>query len=407
MSAQELILANNKTPVHVATDFLGVIKDIERCIEDSNAQVATIQNRGLFKSAFSSSRKDLLGISQSQNKINEMMLGLIQEVITLNTMSYSFLAAVISEVEQRGREGWRDNEGNIQQLSETGRQFADRANDIFVKILDGSKSTQNKIEVNQKNLLELRESLDLKAVMVQKNTAEISVIKASLSDKAVQMQENLQAINSIQSLLKEKSERLGNLDRVLEQKKQTLEHHDQAIHSLIAELQENNRLDIQREQTIESIQARLDRMEQQSSDALGTLHSGLASAVQHLAGLDTALEGKQQSLDAIDQTLQTLHQQLTQQDREQTRKFDALTTVIQENITLSGVHDQRLAGSDQALQALTRELHTLEQQLTTHREITARSAARSNVAIACLAGGLLVVAGVAAYALFALLQNAS
>ncbi len=49
MSAQPLVLANNKTPANVATDFLCVIKDIEACIENSNSQAAAIENRGLFQ----------------------------------------------------------------------------------------------------------------------------------------------------------------------------------------------------------------------------------------------------------------------------------------------------------------------------------------------------------------------
>lgn len=256
MSTQQLVLANDKTPAIVARDFLSVIKDIEICIENSNSQAAAIENRGLFKSAFSSSRKDLVDISRSQNKINEMMLGLIQEVITLNVMSYSFLAAVISEMERSSRNGWKDSEGKFQELSDTGRQFADRANDIFVKILDGSKSTQSKIEVNQQSIAELRDKLQLKAAMVLKHNAEIDSIKSTLSDKAVQMQKSQQAISSIQSLLEVKAERLSNLDQALEKKKQTLEQHDQAIHALIEELQENNRLDLIREQVIQDIQAK-------------------------------------------------------------------------------------------------------------------------------------------------------
>lgn len=286
MSAQPLVLANNKTPANVASDFLCVIKDIEACIENSNSQAAAIENRGLFKSAFSSSRKDLVDISRSQNKINEMMLGLIQEVITLNAMSYSFLAAVIGELEDRCRNGWKDSNGQFQKLSETGRQFADRANDIFVKILDGSKSTQNKIEVNQQHIAELRDKLQLKAQMVLKHNAEIDSIKSTLSHKALQMQKSQQDISSIQSLLEVKAERLSLLDQVLEKKKQTLEQHDQAIHALIEELQENNRLDMVREQVIQDIQMQLDALKQRANQHKVVM-SGLAIACAALATITT------------------------------------------------------------------------------------------------------------------------
>ncbi|ROZ84217.1 hypothetical protein EF096_10750 [Pseudomonas neustonica] len=286
MSAQPLVLANNKTPANVATDFLCVIKDIEACIENSNSQAAAIENRGLFKSAFSSSRKDLVDISRSQNKINEMMLGLIQEVITLNAMSYSFLAAVIGELEDRCRNGWKDSDGQLQELSDTGRQFADRANDIFVKILDGSKSTQNKIEVNQQKIAELRDKLQLKAQMVLKHNAEIDSIKNTLSNKAVLMQKSQQDISSIQSLLEVKAERLSLLDQALEEKKQTLEQHDQAIHALIEELQENNRLDMAREQVVQDMQVQMAALSQRANHHK-IFMSGLAIGCAALATITT------------------------------------------------------------------------------------------------------------------------
>lgn len=286
MSAQPLVLANNKTPGNVATDFLCVIKDIEACIENSDSQAAAIENRGLFKSAFSSSRKDLVDISRSQNKINEMMLGLIQEVITLNAMSYSFLAAVIGELEDRCRNGWKDSDGQFQELSDTGRQFADRANDIFVKILDGSKSTQNKIEVNQQSIAELRDKLQLKAQMVLKHNAEIDSIKNTLSNKAVLMQKSQQDISSIQTLLEVKAERLSHLDQALEEKKQTLEQHDQAIHALIEELQENNRLDMAREQVVQDMQMQLAALSQRANHHK-IFMSGLAIACAALATITT------------------------------------------------------------------------------------------------------------------------
>ncbi|MEH6500660.1 MAG: hypothetical protein V7751_14840 [Pseudoalteromonas distincta] len=265
MSAQELILVNNKTPAIVASDFLSVIKDIEICIEGSANQVLRIESRGLLKSVFSSSRNDLVEISRSQNKINEMMLGLIQEVITLNTMSYSFLAAVISEMEQSARSGWKDSEGQIQKLSDTGRQFADRATDIFGKILDGSRSTQSRIEVNQKGIDELREKLNLKAEIVQKHGLEIDSIKDTLSHKALELQNSKREITGIQAVLESKAQRLREIDNLLENKKQTLESHEETIHTLIGELKENNRLDMLREQTILNLQAQIEagRAEQQ------------------------------------------------------------------------------------------------------------------------------------------------
>ena len=113
MSTQELVAKQAMTPAVIASDLLNVIKDIERSISDSTEKTGAIEQRGMFKSMFASSKTDLIDISKSQNKINELMLGLIQEIITLNTMSYSFLAAVIGELEQRAKTGWTDSEGRF------------------------------------------------------------------------------------------------------------------------------------------------------------------------------------------------------------------------------------------------------------------------------------------------------
>lgn len=275
MSAQELVLVNNKTPSSVASELLSVIKDIEVCIEGSNNQVSTIENRDIFESAFSSTSKDLIDISRSQNKINDMMLGLIQEVITLNTMSYSFLAAVISEMDQLSRSGWVDSEGRFQELSDTGRQFADRANEIFVKILDGSRSTHSKIEVNQKDIEDLRENLQHKAVQVEQHGLEIV---------------------SILSTLEEKAHRLSKLDDLLEQKMQTLEEHDKAIQALVKERQENNRMDMVREQTVQDIQGQIAILTKRTHDTTVTLMAQKAEHDQQTASLRKAMEEVEQRL---------------------------------------------------------------------------------------------------------------
>ncbi|UYO92982.1 hypothetical protein [Pollutimonas sp. M17] len=261
METQQLVLANNKTPGMVATDFLSVIKDIENCIEEGKGKVSEIENRGLFKSLISSSSSDLVDISQSQNKINGMMLGLIQEVITLNTMSYSFLAAVIGEMEQRFRNGWKDSNGRYQRLSDTGRQFADKAHDIFVKILDGSKSTLDKIALNQQSIEVLRIEFDLRS-------EEIAGLKSALSDKSIQIHQSQEAISNIKAGLELKAARLSDLDKAFDQKKQVLEEHGKAIQALTEELRENSRTDLLREQNIEDIQSALDGLRLQI-DGLG------------------------------------------------------------------------------------------------------------------------------------------
>lgn len=282
MSAHELIPLENKTPVLVAADLLSVIKDIERSIEDSSHQVSRIENRGLFKRAFSSSHSDLVDISKSQNKINEMMLGLIQEIITLNTMSYSFLAAVIGELEQRAKTGWVDSEGRFQELSETGQQFADRAHDIFSKILAGSKSTQNKIEVNQQNIEQLQQQLLVKSEAVTRNRQDIENLKSTLATKAELMERNREDIGNIQSVLEARAERLSNLDKLLQEKRSVDEQQDSAIKALLDELQENNRLDIEREQNMNRLQQDLQAL----AEKLETLET---SSCAHQGRMKTVL----------------------------------------------------------------------------------------------------------------------
>ncbi len=288
MGTEQLVLANNKTPGMVATDFLGIIKDIESCIEQSNGKVAEIGNRGLLKSMVSSSRSDLIDISKSQNKINEMMLGLIQEVVTLNAMSYSFLAAVIGEMEQRFRDGWKDSNGRYQSLSDTGRQFADKAHDIFVKILDGSKSTLDKIALNQQGIEVLRAEFDRKSQVLLENSKEIVGLKTELSDKSLQIHQSQETINSIKAGLELKAVRLSHLDKAFEHKKQVLEEQGKAIQALITELQENSRTDLAREQSIEAIQKALDGLGQQL-DGLGSqLEENRVDALRRIGRLKIA-----------------------------------------------------------------------------------------------------------------------
>lgn len=156
MSARESLLPAQATPELVAVDLLGYIKDIELLLSGSRDSIRRIEDRGLWGRLTSSSQTDLVSLTRSQNKINDLMLELIQDVITLNTMSYSFLAAVIAELEHRARNGWKDAEGKFQELSSVGRDFADRARSIFLKIAEGSKDTQRRIEMNHTMIGELQ-----------------------------------------------------------------------------------------------------------------------------------------------------------------------------------------------------------------------------------------------------------
>lgn len=264
MSTKELIAQANMTPATIASDLLNVIKDIERSIEDSNSNITRVEGRGTLKSIFSSSKSDLVDISKSQNKINELMLGLIQEIITLNTMSYSFLAAVISELETSARNGWLDSEGRTQELSATGKAFADRAHGIFCKIAEGSKSTQTRIDLNKQDIDHLKAEFSAKAEVVQQSRNDIDSIKTVLSHKAEIVARQSKDIGQIHSVLETKTERLASIDKLLETKTERLASIDKLLQgksdrlALIDErLQEKAAMDQSQNQAIQEILATL------------------------------------------------------------------------------------------------------------------------------------------------------
>ncbi|MGL4318232.1 MAG: hypothetical protein ACRCTL_16650 [Pseudomonas sp.] len=266
MSAQELITKGELTPAIVAGDLLDVIKDIELSIDNANEHVSRVEQRGVFKSVFSSAKTDLIGISKSQNKINELMLGLIQEVITLNTMSYSFLSAVIGELEQRAKTGWIDSEGRFQELSETGRDFAFKAQDIFVKIAEGSKSTQARIELNKNDIEQIKSALSVKEVLDTQQSQEIEGIKSALELK---------------------TERLAKIDRFLNEKSSLDARQDQAIQMILKELGENARLDHERTEHIRRLEDELNECRDQltqTNTRLAVLSSRTKTTLVILSG---------------------------------------------------------------------------------------------------------------------------
>jgi hypothetical protein len=225
MSANELI--PQMTPASVASDLLAVIKDIENCVDGAKNEVSSIESRGWFKSVFSSTQTDLVSISRSQNKINDMMLGLIQEVISLNVMSYSFLVAVIGELEQRARDGWVNAEGQFQSLSTTGQDFADKARNIFLRIVEGAKNTQERIELNSAYIVEIRqtlsqeterveamaERLDQQALRDEQQTQTIQALMRDLNENRRVDDERAQAVSRMELDLTAVRSQLADLER--------------------------------------------------------------------------------------------------------------------------------------------------------------------------------------------------
>ncbi|EGH45723.1 MULTISPECIES: hypothetical protein [Pseudomonas syringae group] len=294
MSTHELVVKKEMTPAGIASDLLNVIKDIERSISESTDKTGAIEQRGMIKSMFASSKTDLIDISKSQNKINELMLGLIQEIITLNTMSYSFLAAVIGELEQRAKSGWTDSEGRFQELSETGQQFAGKAHDIFCKIAEGSKSTQTRIDLNKQDIDNLKNDFIAKAEVVQQSRQDIDNIKSVLTHKTAVvakqskdigqihsvLESKTERLSSIDKLLASKADRLASIDKLLEEKSTVDQSQDLAIKQILQALQDGQHLDQQRVMEIQALSQALGAQTEKTSAAVDALHARQARAVR-------------------------------------------------------------------------------------------------------------------------------
>ncbi|NWB50142.1 hypothetical protein [Pseudomonas gingeri] len=356
MSAQELIIKEDLTPVNIASGLLDVIKDIELSIENASSHVSAIENRGWFKSTFSSAKTDLVDVSKSQNKINDLMLGLIQEVITLNTMSYSFLAAVICELEERAKMGWTDSEGRFQELSETGQGFADKAQSIFRKIAEGSKSTQERIELNKQNIEEVKSALSVKDALDTQQSQDIDRIKTALELEA---------------------ERLASIDALLNQKSALDEQQDHAIQTILVELQENGRVDQERAQTIE-----------RNSGDIEAIQSTLSLKVEEIARQELHLGAVDTSLTQNAEQIAHLNELLNEQNVLSEKRDNAIRAIL-ETLQKNSRSDLTRA---QAIQVLERELLEFNERLVVQENRFARYSSRTNRLLVALAGSSLVMA---------------
>lgn len=220
----ELTKVIKYTPEQVATDLMGTIKVIEDAIGESDKAIKKIEGRGFFENIISSDRDDLVAVSKSQNAINNFMLSLIQEIITLNVMSYSYLAAVLSEFHKKIKEGWIDSDGRFQELSETGEAFANTASDIFEKIIEGSRSTQQKIELNSSRIEGLQLFLEKKEALDEQQSLDIADLKRALRDKSAIVEQQSQQIKNLsdnlerkKSLIDEQSNQMEEIRGLLEQ----------------------------------------------------------------------------------------------------------------------------------------------------------------------------------------------
>lgn len=229
----ELILSNKSVDAaSVANDLFLRIKDIEKATEDATSNVSQIENRGWFKSLVSSTSSDLVTISKSQNKINEMLVGMINEVIRLNVMSYSVLAAVLAEFSQRVSEGMTDTNGNVIKLSKVGKDVADSAVLIFNKILDGSRSTQEKIELTEERVEEIREALVEKDYLDQQQSKEITNLQHSIEEKAQLDARQSMEIKALRETVEALSQQALRIESELEKSRASVSAQDKTIDGL-------------------------------------------------------------------------------------------------------------------------------------------------------------------------------
>ena len=266
------------SPRRVATDLMATIKDIEEAIEDSGEAIKEVEGRGFLKRTFSSSSKDLVTISGSQNKINDLMLGLIQEIITLNAMSYSYLAAVQAEFQKSVKEGWIDSEGRFQELSESGEAFATTASDIFGKIIEGSRSTRDKIELNSTRIEDIHQFLEKKITLDEQQSQDIASLKSALHEKSSIIEQQSQQVKSLaealqskKALITEQSQQLQEMRRLLEEQESVDGQHAQKLIELVDDLQQKEAQGASRDSAIlglnelvEGLVQRIDNLQKRS-----------------------------------------------------------------------------------------------------------------------------------------------
>lgn len=209
----ELVTQKEKlTPSSVANDLFIKVKQIENAISTSQSHVQQVESRGVLKTLFSSTSTDLVHISKSQNRINDLMLQMINEIITLNVMSFSFLASVMEEFEKRVAEGMRDANGHIIKLSHVGKNFADSAASIFNKIIEGSRSTRETIALNTEQIEQIRVALSAKAEIDEQQSIKIASLEHAIEVKEELDDRQSLDIEALKSLLQQQHQRLDGVE---------------------------------------------------------------------------------------------------------------------------------------------------------------------------------------------------
>lgn len=197
----KLVARKEVQPDAIAAEIYGRVVDIEKAIKAAESNITAIENRGFIDSIFSSDRDDMVSVSRSQNRINDLMLKMINDIIALNVMSYTVLVAVMADFERRVAEGVRDANGRVIRLSTVGKDFADSATAIFARIIDGSRDTKEKIALNASQIESIRKALNEKARVDAQQDEAIQAIHHSLDEKEVLDEAQSGQIASIQAAL--------------------------------------------------------------------------------------------------------------------------------------------------------------------------------------------------------------
>lgn len=219
-----LVEENEYSPGRVATDLADTIKTIQDAVEDSGKAIDEIEGRGFLKNVFSSNRNDLVTISRSQNKINELVLCLVRETMNLNLMSYLYLKEVHSELQRMVKQGWKDHEGRLQELSEIGESLAATTCDTLGKVIEGSRAIKEKVESNSNSIESLQQLLANKDTLDQRQSRDIANLESSLQEKSAVVEQQNQEIERLaenltgkESLLNEQSKQLDEMRRLVEE----------------------------------------------------------------------------------------------------------------------------------------------------------------------------------------------
>ncbi len=150
------------------------IKALEDELKRAKDKASEIEKRGFFKSVFSSSSKDLMSLTSTQNSINEKMLLLIQETIKLNSFSRVGIEILMGDLRGYIEKGFTDVNGHHFRLSKEGEALAEQTFSHLESIYNSSKEIDGKVEQNAEAIKSLYASLEVKSQLDAEQDASIA-----------------------------------------------------------------------------------------------------------------------------------------------------------------------------------------------------------------------------------------